>query len=748
MTANVRHRMRARNRSGGIAGRAGRWSSRHRTMAVVGWLLFVVIATQIQIPGGRGTQKLTATEQLDGQSAAASRALDQAGFSRPAAEQVLVQVRSGSVTSAAGRSAIADTVRSVSATGRVANVRSPLTPTGRTQVSPDRRSALVLFSMKGKADHADQRVAPVVKAVRNVAARHPGIRVEEIGTASATRALNKTLGKDFSRAEAISIPLTFGILLIAFGALVAAFVPLLLALTVVVAGGGLLAAASHALHVDGSANTVLLLVGLAVGVDYSLFYIRRAREERAAGRSARQALDVAAATSGRSVLISGLTVIAAMAGLFLTGQHTFIGMAEATVLVVAVAVLGSLTVLPATLSLLGDRVEKGRIPWFGKWLQTKRTSGTSRLWTRTIDAVLARPRTSAALAGGLLVILATPALSLHTSVLSPSHELPKDLPIMRTYAHVQHAFPGGSSPAQVVVSGPDLTSPKVTAQIRALHKKAVATRLMFDPVTVDINARGTAAVVQVPVAGDGQNATSREALAALRDDIVPETVGRVAEVNVMGATARSVDFNHQLGSRAPLVFAFVLTLAFLLLLWSFGSIVIAATGIVLNLLSVAAAYGVLVAVFQWGWGKSLLALSGTGAITSWLPLFLFVILFGLSMDYHVFSVSRIKEGHDHGLPTQRAIRDGIVHSAGVITSAALIMVFVFLTFATLHQTSMKQLGVGLASAVLIDAMVVRSVLLPATMGVLGHWNWYVPRRNRRTRSARVEPPEPVTVPQR
>jgi uncharacterized membrane protein YdfJ with MMPL/SSD domain len=489
---------------------------------------------------------------------------------------------------------------------------------------------------------------------------------------------------------------------------------------------------------------VLLLVGLAVGVDYSLFYIRRAREERAAGRSAGSALDVAAATSGRSVLISGLTVIAAMAGLFLTGQHTFIGMAQATVLVVAVAVLGSLTVLPAMLSLLGDRVDRGRIPWFGKWLQRRRASGASRLWTGIVDAVLARPRTSAALAAGLLAAAAIPAFSLHTSVLSPSNEMPKDLPIVRTYERVQHAFPGGPMPAQVVLSAPDVTAAKVTTQIRALRTKALATGLMSDPVTVEVSPRRTAAIVQVPLAGDGQNAASTRALAALRDDVIPATVGRVTNVNVMGATAQSVDFNHRLGSRAPVVFAFVLALAFVLLLWSFRSIVIATTGIVLNLLSVAAAYGVLVAVFQWGWGRALLGLSGTGAITSWLPLFLFVILFGLSMDYHVFSVSRIKEGHDNGLPTQRAIRDGIVHSAGVITSAALIMVFVFLTFATLHQTSMKQLGVGLAAAVLIDAMVVRTVLLPATMSILGRWNWYTPQRRKHTAPARTEP-EPVTV---
>jgi uncharacterized membrane protein YdfJ with MMPL/SSD domain len=253
-------------------------------------------------------------------------------------------------------------------------------------------------------------------------------------------------------------------------------------------------------------------------------------------------------------------------------------------------------------------------------------------------------------------------------------------------------------------------------------------------------------VVTMPLAGDGQDRASRSALATLRERIVPRTVGRVATVNVGGSTAVSVDFNHQLRARAPFVFAFVLGLAFVLLMWSFRSVVIAATGVVLNVLSVGAAYGVLVAVFQWGWGKSLFGLTSTGAITSWLPLFLFVILLGLSMDYHVFTVSRIKEGHDRGVPTARAIHDGIVRSAGVITSAAIVMVFVFLTFATLDQTSLKQLGVGLAVAVLLDATVVRAILLPATMKLLGERNWYLPRALRRPRSASTETPHPEPAP--
>ena len=234
-------------------------------------------------------------------------------------------------------------------------------------------------------------------------------------------------------------------------------------------------------------------------------------------------------------------MIAAMAGMFITGQHTFMGMGEATILVVAVAVLGSLTVLPATLSLLGDNLEKGRIPWFGKWLEARRDRGPSRFWSRAQGRVLARPAVSAVVSAAFLIALGVPALSLHTSVLGPSQELPHGMPIMKTYLRVQHAFPGGPQPAEVVVSGRDVTSAQVTGQIRALRREALASGEMFDPVTVDVNSAHDVAVIDVPLAGDGQNAASRAALATLRDRVVPNTVGRVADVNVAGGTASSVD---------------------------------------------------------------------------------------------------------------------------------------------------------------------------------------------------------------
>jgi RND superfamily putative drug exporter len=726
----------------GIAARFGHWSARHRGKAIALWLLFVIVAGMIG--GAVGKSKLTLTESASGDSAAALRALDRADFERPASEQVLVQPRgAGSVLDTPGRSAITEVVRAVSSTGRVYNVRSPLTPGHASQVTHDRHSAVVLFSMRGKAETANKRVVPLVAAVQRVQDAYPRLRVEEFGSASATHALSKTIGKDFARAERLSIPLTFGILLIAFGAVLAALVPLGLGLTAVAAATGLLALTSHLLHVDSSADTMVLLIGLAVGVDYSLFYMRREREERAAGRSNRDALAIAAATSGRSVLISGLTVMVAMAAMLVTGQGTFMGMAEATVLVVAVAVLGSLTVLPATLALLGDRVEKGRIPWLGRWLARRRVSDERRGWTWFLDIVLSRPGVSAGVAAAALIVLALPAARLHTAFLSPSNELPSDLAVMQTYARIQKAFPGGPQPAQVVVTARDVTSPAVKREISRLHSAAVHSGRMFEPVTVDVSRDRTVAVVDIPIAGNGQNSASRDAVSTLRDRLIPSSVGKVARAHVSGATAYSMDFSSRLAARAPLVFVLVLGLAFVLLLWTFRSIVISATAIVLNLLSVAAAYGVLVAVFQWGWGKALLSLPGTGFITSWLPLFLFVILFGLSMDYHVFILSRIRENRDRGLETQAAIQDGIVRSAGVVTSAAIVMVFVFATFATLSQTSMKQLGVGLAVAVLIDATVVRAVLLPATMTLLGERNWYMPRWLESRKRPRVREPRPV-----
>jgi putative drug exporter of the RND superfamily len=708
----------------GLVARLGSWSAQHRAKAILAWLALVLVATGSY---GIGQKKLSVTDSANGDSAAAQRLLEEGDFEQPAQEQVLIQARDdGSVRTAAGRKAARDVVAAIGTTGRVDSVRSPFAAGNGGQITRDGRSALVLFSMKGDPDTAKERVEPVVDAVSRVAGANPTLRVEQFGEASAGKALEDTLGKDFKRAEASSIPLTLVILWIAFAAFVAALLPLVLALTAIMIATGLVAVTSHALPVDGSASSMILLIGLAVGVDYSLFYFRRSREERAKGASNQRAIAIAAGTSGKAVLTSGLTVIVAMSAMFVTGQGTFIGMAQATAIVVAVAMLGSLTVLPALLSKLGDGVDRGRIPFLGRWIERRRSDGESRFWAAVVRPALAHPLLVSVAAASVLVAIALPALRLETAV-PGANDLPHDIPVMKTYDRIQQAFPGGPQPAQVVVSAKDVDSPAVRNAIAALERDALASRQMHEPITVDVNTQRTLVRIDVPLVGNGIDERSQDALQTLREEIVPKTVGTVGPAHVTGATAFSVDFNDQLKERQPLVFAFVLVLAFLLLMWAFRSLVIPATAIVLNLLSVGAAYGVLVAVFQWGWGSSLIGLDETGPIAAWLPLFLFVILFGLSMDYHVFVLSRIREGYDAGLGTNEAIRRGITHSAGVITSAAIVMVGVFATFATLSVVSSKQMGIGLAVAILLDATIVRGLLVPAVMALLGEHNWYLPR---------------------
>ena len=513
------------------------------------------------------------------------------------------------------------------------------------------------------------------------------------------------------------------ILIVAFGALVAAGVPLLLAITAVIGTLGLVGPISQIIPMEESANSVILLIGLAVGVDYSMFYLRRKMEERDAGRSSEAALEFAAATSGRAVLVSGLTVLIAMSGMFLAGNAVFTSFAVGTMLVVAVAMLGSVTVLPAVLSKLGDNVEKGRVPFIGRLRH--RNHGESRVWAFIIDHSLKRPVAAAVASTGVLLLLASPAL--HMKTLNPGAAgLPHDLPIMQTYERLQTAFPGGPMPALVVVEASDVTAPAVQKGIDEL--KATAS----GPTSTTISPNRQVAIVNLPLPGNGTDERSDAALMQLRDQTIPATIGRVAgtETNVTGMTAGSKDFNDKMNSRLPIVFAFVLGLAFLLLLVTFRSIVVPLKAIVLNLLSVAAAYGVLTWIFQDGHLEGLLNFRSVGGITSWLPLFLFVILFGLSMDYHVFIISRIREAVDGGMKTEDAVSHGIKATAGVVTWAAVVMVAVFSIFASLSLMEFKQMGVGLAVAILLDATLVRAVLLPATMTLLGERNWYLPRKLR------------------
>jgi putative drug exporter of the RND superfamily len=698
-----------------------------------------------------GTHKLSASEQATGEAARAEQLLGGAGFHTPAAESVIVRSNARTVADPAFRSTVQSVLAKLRTMPQVTNLR-----TGAAgQVSKDRRAQLIEFDMKGKLDTADARVQPLLDAVAGLQKASPGFTVAEFGFASATHELSKTIDKDFQKAEKLSVPITFVILLIAFGAFVAAGVPVLLAFSAVLASVGLSALASHVFHASDATQSVILLMGMAVGVDYSLFYLKREREERAAGHKGHEALYRAAATSGQAVLISGFTVLIAMAGMLFAGTKIFTSIGIGAMLVVFSSLVGSLTVLPALLGKLDRYIERGvrqvlaatvlrfmRLfkvqPGWLVWLRDTPTllgrlkggdRAESRIWGYVITKSMRRPAIAVGISTMVLVVLTLPVLGLHTKLLSFT-DLPKSLSIVKTYDTIQTSFPGSQDPAHLVVKADDVTTPQFSKAYAEFKKRALATGVIHQPIRVVVNKAKTVARVDFPLAGEGQDATAIRALKTLRNDVIPpvlSTLPEGTEEAVTGDTAVTQDFNQTMKSRAPIVFAFVLGFAFLLLLLTFRSIVIPIKAILLNLLSVGAAYGVLVWIFQDGHLQGLLGFHSNGAVVTWLPLFLFTVLFGLSMDYHVFILSRVRELVDQGVPTDQAVERGIRSTASTVTSAAAVMIAVFAIFASLRTLDIKQLGVGLAIAVFLDATLIRGVLLPATMKLLGEWNWYLPR---------------------
>ncbi len=648
-----------------LTARAGRWSAAHRRLAIAGWLAFVVLAV---VGGGVAGFHQGDDDDGVGSSGRGDR-IAAAAFPESPSETVIVQARHGlpaTVADVRDRLADAPGVRSVE----------------RAQSKPGSRLLIVHYAPGTDID-------PIVAATEAAGRAHPDAYVGQFGEDSLDAALSEQIGADMGRAESVSLPITLVLLLLSFGSIVAALLPLGLALSSVAAAMGLVSLISHVVPMEETVNSVVLLVGLAVGVDYSLFYLRREREERAAGRGPDAALRAAAATSGHAVLVSGMTVMIAMAGMFLAGSAIFSALAIGAIIVVAVALLASVSVLPALLSVLGDRVEKGRLPFIGR----RRSQG--RAWGFVLDRVLRRPVLSAVAAAGLLVALALPALDMKTEL--PSMKtITSDLPARQAYDRIEATFPGGGFPATVVVRGD-------RAPVRDAIEALPAT-------TSRVTADGRIAAVEVPMPGDGTGPKADAALRRLRAQAA-DLPGVRADVT--GMTAGSADFAQLMRDRAPLVFGFVLGLAFVLLLATFRSVVIPIKAIALNLLSVGAAYGVL-------------SLAYSEPITAWLPMFLFVILFGLSMDYHVFIVSRIRELRMGGMATRDAVATGIRSTAGVVTSAAAIMVAVFGAFGLVDSLEMQQMGIGLAAAVLIDATVIRAVLLPAAMTLLGEANWWWP----------------------
>jgi RND superfamily putative drug exporter len=544
----------------------------------------------------------------------------------------------------------------------------------------------------------------------------------------------------------LAVPVSLIILLIVFGSLIAAAIPLVLAATAVVATFGLLQVIDHWVPINSAVSAMVLLIGMAVGIDYCLFYLRREREERLAGSSVEDALGTTARTSGRVVLASGVTVMLCLSGLLFTGIGVFRGLTIGTILVVGLTVVGSVSVLPALLAALGSRVDSLRLPLLGR----RRTEAReSRVWSAIARRVVRRPLLWGGLAVVALLVLAIPAIDMHPQDPAVTNSLPRSVPTVDAAVRMQEAFPGAAAPSHVVIwnpDGSDADTPVLQAAITQLTASTARPGgLLAGPVEVAKVDR--AVVVRVPLAGSGTDETSVRALDRLRREVLPATVGKVSGLDyaVSGRTATAHDFAAQMNSRAPYVFVFVLGLAFVLLVITFRSLTIPLISIVLNLLSIGAAYGVLTWVFQGGHLSGVFHFTPYGGVVGWLPLFMFVMLFGLSMDYHIFILSRIRERWSRGVAPRDAVVDGVAHSAGVVTSAAVIMTAVFAIFVTLTAIEYKMLGIGMAAAIVIDATVVRGVLLPAFVALLGRKAWEAPSwLNRRPQPAGESPrPEPL-----
>ena len=695
----------------GFVRRAARVAARRPRLTIGLWMLLVVAC----VVGGlaSGTRSLTSVQQGVGESGRADARLAAADLRDRAVESVLV--RSGSA--AQTRATVEVLAARLRRLAVVASVQGP--DEDRALSVAGGRSELVQTTLRGDPDDASDHVAAVQRTVAAVARAHSGVSVQEAGQGSLDRTETTVVDQDLHRAELISLPITLLILVFAFGALGAALVPLVLALTSVAATLGALGVVSQVVPSSDTTASCVVLIGLAVGIDYSLFYVRREREERRSGRGAEAALDAAAGTAGRAVLVSGLTVMIGLAGLLLSGTADFTSVALGTILVVAISVLGSLTVLPAMLALLGDRVEKGRI-------LRRRRAGVPRRrgWSALAGAVTRHPVESLVMAVCVLGALAVPALHLHSATPSDMSDLPALTPTVVAERAIERAFPGAPSSAELVVAGDDLASPEHRRALIALGDRARALLGGHGDAGLTVAQDGRTALVTVPMPATSEHGQSTD-VRALRARVAPTAslVAPGARALVSGEAAESVDFAAQLASTLPGVIAFVLGLAFLLLLVSFGSAWLAAVVIGLNLLSVAAAYGVLTAVFQNTWAQHLLGFTSSGTVASWLPLFFFVILFGLSMDYTVLVLERVREARRAGQPVRAAAAEGIAATGATLTSAAIIMVAVFAIFGTLRLLEFKQLGIGLAAAVLLDATIVRAIALPAAIALLGERRW-------------------------
>jgi putative drug exporter of the RND superfamily len=716
--------------------RLARASSRRPWLVVGLWVLViltavVVVAMFLAFEGESEVTRTTESKQAD-------RIVDE-GFPKEAAtgqalsEVVVVRAEDGEVDTAATRArvaALADELRAAGAT-RVVTYGED-----RRLVSQDRDSTVLLLGLGRDGEDDVEDVVDVVERLDG----EPGYRAAVTGDRTSDADEDAASLEDLKKGELFfGAPLALVILLLVFGAVVAGLVPLILAIAAIVVALALVALLAQVYDLSVFTQNMLIGMGLALGIDYSLFTLSRYREERLQGREKADAIAAAGATAGRAVLFSGIAFVLAMLGLLLVPHTIFRSLAAGAILAGIVSVIAALTLLPAVLALLGDRVNALRIPFFGRAADQAGREG--RFWGAIVDRVMRRPVASFVLAAALLLALAAPVLALDTGT-SGAATLPDRFESKQGYLLLREEFPKRSTEPVDIAVAAAVREPAVNRALARLGR-ALARRPIFGQPLVETNEAGTVARVTVPIAGNPDSERAIAAVRELRAEVVPRTFAGVdAEVYVGGDTAEELDYHDTVNFWLPLVLLFVLGLSFVLLTLAFRSIVVPATTIGMNLLSVGAAYGLLVLVFQEGVGNELLGLRSAESIDAWVPLFLFAVLFGLSMDYQVFLLSRIRERYTQTGDTDAAVSFGIGSTARLITGAALIIVAVFWGFATGDTIAFQQMGFGVAVALLIDATIVRSILVPATMKLLGERNWYLPSWLAWLPDVRVEGAEP------
>ncbi|WP_433222974.1 MMPL family transporter [Microtetraspora malaysiensis] len=695
--------------------RVAGWSAAHPWRAIIGW--FLLVALCLGVGAAVGTHGASTEDYRVGEAGRAEAMAAAGDLQRRPVEYVTVRARSGPLDEAAARAVVKDLIARMTALPEVAHVDPPVR-------SLDGSVLRVDVTMKGEELDARKHVDALLDQTSQVQKEYPNLVVEETGSPSISKGVDKQRGDDLALSEAITLPITLVTLLLVFGSVVMAGVPLLLALSSIAAAMGLGMMVSHIVPDAGVGNNVILLIGMAVGVDYTLFYLKREREERAraGGRLSPEAVvEIAAATSGHAVVVSGLAVIISTATLYLAGDIVFASLATGTIVVVLVAVVSSLTVLPALLVKIGRRAARRRRP-----VAPKRAR-TSRVWSALLRPASTHPAITLCLSVLVMVALALPALGMQLRVLNKdSHS--REIPALQVYDRQTAAFPELLVQHQVVVRSEPGQAAEVARALRDLAQRAQADPLFAKHAKARESADGRVSVLELSTPFRLSSPKARESLDRLRDDYLPATVSRLpgVEAAVTGDVARDADYLANQDAKLPLVVGFLLLATFVMSVVMFRSLVLGLVGIALNLLSAAGAFGLLVVFFQHGLASVLFGFdpSATSAIGSRVPLFLFVILFGLSMDYQVFVVSRIREAVMRGVPTRQAVVDGIGTSAGVVTSAAIVMVTVFAAFVFLHLAEMKQIGFSLATAVLLDAFVIRVLILPSAMTLLGRAVWW------------------------